>query len=241
MIRREAAVGFARAAGAYERARPEYPAAALRWLAGEVGLGPGRDVLDLAAGTGKLTRPLAAMGCRVIAVEPVAEMRARIGPGITALEGTAEAIPRPDASADVVTVGQAFHWFDAPVALAEIARVLRPDGALALVWNRRAVERSELHRAVDAIVAPLRGRAPQHASGAWRDAFVPGALLEREFPFSQRLGPDGLVDRIGSTSEVAALDAPTRATVLERVRALAGGREVDLPHVCEVHVWRPRR
>jgi SAM-dependent methyltransferase len=239
MLRREAAVGFARAAGAYERARPEYPAAALEWLAGEVGLGPGRDVVDLAAGTGKLTRPLAAMGCRVIAVEPVTEMRARIGHGIPALQGTAEAIPLHTASADVVTVGQAFHWFEAPAALAEITRVLRPGGALALVWNRRAVERSELHRAVDAIVAPLRGGAPQHASGAWRDAFAPGALLEREFPFSQRLDPDGLVDRVGSTSEVAALDAPERGTVLDRVRALAGGHAVELPHVCEVHVWRP--
>ena len=239
MIHGEAAVGFARAAGAYERARPEYPPAALEWLAGEVGLGPGRDVLDLAAGTGKLTRPLAAMGCRVIAVEPLAEMRARIGPGITAVEGTAEAIPRPGASADVVTVGQAFHWFDAPVALAEIARVLRPGGALSLVWNRRAVENSELLRAIAAIVAPLRRDAPRHASGAWRDAFALGALIERQFAFTQRLDPDGLVDRVGSTSMVAALDAPARACVLERVRALAGGREVDLPYVCEVHVWRP--
>jgi SAM-dependent methyltransferase len=239
MVERAAAVGFARAAPAYERARPEYPPDALAWLAGEVGLGPGRDVLDLAAGTGKLTRPLAAMGCRVVAVEPVGEMRALIGAGIDAREGTAEAIPLPAASVDVVTVGQAFHWFDARPALAEIARVLRPGGALALIWNRRPTESSALHRALDAIIAPLRRATPGHASGAWRAAFAPGALLEREVGFVQRLDPDGLVDRIGSTSFVAALDEAERADVLDRVRALADGHEVDVTYVCEIHVWRP--
>ena len=98
-------------------------------------------MVDLAAGSGKLTRPLAALGCEVIAIEPVAEMRAAIGPTARALDGTAEAMPLPDDSADVVTVGQAFHWFDGPVALAEIERVLRPGGALALVWNRRPSSR----------------------------------------------------------------------------------------------------
>ena len=164
MVHPSAATGFARSVEAYERARPEYPPAAIAWLARELDLRPGRIVVDLAAGSGKLTRPLAALGCEVVAVEPVAEMRAAIGPTARALEGTAEAIPLPDDSADAVTVGQAFHWFDGPKALAEIERVLRPGGALALVWNRRPVESSELHAQISALIAPVprrRARARQ--------------------------------------------------------------------------------
>jgi SAM-dependent methyltransferase len=239
MVHRAAATGFARSVEAYERARPEYLPEAINWVAGELDLRPGRTVVDLAAGSGKLSRPLAALGCEVIAVEPVAEMRAAIGPGIRALDGTAEHMPLPDDSADAVTVGQAFHWFDGPRALAEIERVLRPAGALALLWNRRPVESSQLHAAISAIIKPYQGDAPRHASGAWRDAFAGRDLEERLFPFSQRLDADGLADRVGSTSFIAALDDDERAKVLERVRALVHGDGVDVPYVCEVHIWRP--
>jgi SAM-dependent methyltransferase len=242
MVHRAAATGFARSVEAYERARPEYPQEAIAWVAGEFDLTttrPPRTVVDLAAGTGKLSRPLAALGCEVIAVEPVAEMRAAIGPGIRAIDGTAEHMPLPDESADVVTVGQAFHWFDGRRALAEIERVLRPGGALALLWNRRPVESSELHAAISAIVKPYQGDAPRHGSGAWRDAFAGRELEERVFPFSQRLDADGLADRVGSTSFIAALDEDEHAKVLERVRALVHGDSVDVPYVCEVHIWRP--
>jgi SAM-dependent methyltransferase len=239
MVHPAAVKGFARSVEAYERARPEYPPEAIAWLAAELDLGPGRVVIDLAAGSGKLTRPLAALGCEVIAVEPVAEMRAAIGATARALHGTAEAIPLPDASADAVTVGQAFHWFDGPAALAEIERVLRPGGALALVWNRRPVESSALHAAISEIMAPYRGDAPSHGSGAWRDTFAGRELTERRFEFTQRLDADGLADRVGSTSFVAALDEADRAPLLARVRALAPDGPVDVPYECEVHVWRP--
>jgi SAM-dependent methyltransferase len=239
MVHPSAATGFARSVDAYERARPEYPPAAIAWLAQELDLGPGRTVVDLAAGSGKLTRPLAALGCEVIAIEPVAEMRAAIGPTARALDGTAEAMPLPDDSADAVTVGQAFHWFDGPKALVEIERVLRPGGALALVWNRRPVESSALHAAISEIIAPYRGDAPSHGSGAWRDAFAGRELTERHFQFNQRLDADGLADRVGSTSFVAALDAAEREPLLERVRALALDGPVDVPYECEVHLWRP--
>lgn len=239
MVHRAAATGFARSVEAYERARPEYPDEAIAWIAGELDLRPGRTVVDLAAGSGKLSRPLAKLGCEVVAVEPVAEMRAAIGPGIEALDGTAEAMPLVDDSADAVTVGQAFHWFDGPKALAEIERVLRPGGALALVWNRRPIESSALHAQISEIIAPYRRDAPSHGSGIWREAFEGRDLQERRFDFVQRLDADGLADRVGSTSFIAALDEPERTHVLERVRALVDGGAVDVPYVCEVHVWRP--
>jgi SAM-dependent methyltransferase len=233
-----AARGFARSAGAYERARPEYPPAAIDWLRERLGLGPGRRVVELAAGTGKLTRPLAGTGAEVVAVEPVAEMRARIGPGAAeVLDGTAEAMPLADASADAVTVGQAFHWFDGPAALAEIHRVLRPGGALALVWNRRPLD-DPVHAAIEALMAPHRGDAPVHRSGAWRAALEEtvlfGALEERTFPHAQDMDADALADRVGSTSVIAALPDGPRAEVLAEVRALAAGGPMRLTYVCEV-------
>src|SRR5436305_8228763 len=115
-----ARAGFGSAPDAYERGRPDYPDAAIRWLTDRLAVGPGVRVVDLAAGTGKLSRPLVATGAAVVAIEPVEAMRATIGSGIQAVEGTAESIPLPDDSADVVTVGQAFHWFDGDLALAEI-------------------------------------------------------------------------------------------------------------------------
>jgi SAM-dependent methyltransferase len=234
-----ASTGFACSVESEEPPRPEYPPEAIAWLAEELDLRPGRTVVDLAAGSGKLTRPLAALGCEVIAIEPVAEMRAAIGPAARALDGTAEAMPLADNSADAVTVGQAFHWFDGPKALAEIERVLRPGGALALVWNRRPSERSALHAEISEMIAPYRGDAPAHASGAWRDAFAGRELSERHFDFTQRLDADGLADRVGSTSFVAALDDAERRPLLERVRALAPDGPVDVPYECEIHVWRP--
>jgi ubiquinone/menaquinone biosynthesis C-methylase UbiE len=235
-----AARGFSRSAEAYDRARPEYPAAAVAWLANRLVLGPGRTVVDLAAGTGKLTRPLAATRADVIAVEPVAEMRARIGPAAArVLDGTAEAMPLPDAGADAVTVAQAFHWFDGPAALAEIHRVLRPDGALALVWNRRPLEHP-VHAAIERIIAPHRGDAPAHKSGSWRAAFEATTLFGpfevRTFEHARPHDADALADRVGSTSFVAALDDAPRAEVLAAVRALAADGPVELPYVCEVFV-----
>jgi SAM-dependent methyltransferase len=234
-----AAEGFARSAEAYERGRPGYPREAIAWLGRRLGLGPGRTVLDVAAGTGKLSRPLARTGAEVLAVEPVAEMRSLIGSGVSALDGTAEALPLPDASVNAITVGQAFHWFDGDTALAELHRVLRPGGALALVWNRRRLE-DPIHAAIDRILAPYRGDVPSHRSPGWRKCFerteLFGPFEERGFENAQVLEGDGLVDRIGSTSFVAALPAAERAGVLSEVRALAGAGPVTLRYVTEVQV-----
>ena len=149
--RRKQAASFAGVADVYERSRPGYPEAAVAWLAGST---PG-DVVDLGAGTGKLTRSLVALGHRVTAVEPLEEMLAQLRasvPAARALTGGAEAIPLPDASIDVVTCAQAFHWFDHDRALAEIARVLRPGGRIALVWNMRHASEIWVEELGDAIV-----------------------------------------------------------------------------------------
>jgi SAM-dependent methyltransferase len=239
-----AARGFSRSAAAYERARPEYPPDAVRWLAQRLDLRAGRRVVDLAAGTGKLTRPLAATGAEVVAVEPLAEMRARIGPAARkVLDGTAEAIPLPDRGADAVTVAQAFHWFDGPVALEEIHRVLRPGGALALVWNRRPLD-DPVHAAIARIVEPHRGDAPAHRSGSWREAFegtpLFGPFEERTFVHSREHDADALAERVASTSFVATLPEDVREEVLAAVRALAADGPVALPYVCEVFVCARR-
>ncbi len=238
-IHRAAAEGFARSAAAYERGRPDYPDAAVRHL---VALLPPRPVvLDLAAGTGKLTRALVAAGLSVITVEPVAEMRAALPSGPRALDGTAEAIPLEGATVDAVTVAQAFHWFDGDAALREIARVLREDGVLALLWNRR-VEDDPVNRAIDELQAPYRADVPTHRGDAWRVAFertsLFGPLEQQVFDNAQELDADGLEARMGSISFIAALEPAERARVLARVRALAGDGVVTLPYRTEVQVAR---
>src|SRR5918999_611214 len=135
-LRRGPPTSFAGVADAYERGRPTYPDEAVRWLAGE----EPRDVVDLGAGTGELTRLFVSPGHRVTAIEPLPEMLELLpaaAPGAFALLGNAEVIPLPDDYADIVTCAQSFHWFDHAVALPEIARVLRPGGGLGLVWNSR--------------------------------------------------------------------------------------------------------
>lgn len=135
-----AARSFGPAADLYDSIRPTYPVEALRWQAGD-GSDEAKEVVDLGAGTGLLTRGLIALGHRVTAVEPDERMLAKLtasSPGLAAAHaGAAEALPLPDASADVVTAGQAFHWFDRSRALPEIHRVLRPGGVLAPIWNVR--------------------------------------------------------------------------------------------------------
>lgn len=240
-VHRAAAAGFAASAPEYERGRPGYPDEAVECLASELELGEGSTVVDLAAGTGKLSRPLAATGARVIAVEPIAEMRGLIGPPVEALEGSAEEIPLPAESAGALTVAQAFHWFDGDRALAEIHRVLRPGGALALIWNRRRDD-DELSAAVREIIEPHRAGTPHHRDGRWQDAFertiLFGPLVERRFSNSQELDGEGLAMRFGSVSFVAALPDDERNEVLERLRALAANGSATINYLTELFTCR---
>lgn len=248
-VHEAAARGFDKGAEAYERGRPDYPEAAVAWLAPQLGLTAGSVVVDLAAGTGKLTRQLVPTGAKVVAVEPVAAMRTQLEravPDVEVLDGTAEDMPLPDASVDAVTVGQAFHWFDAPVALAEIARVLRPAGGLGLIWNRRDLS-APLDAAVSEIMEPHRGTAPAHRQDRWRSVLVAeegpfGPVEELRVPHEQRTDVDGLVDRVASTSFIAALPDDVRTGVLDRVRGLVAPGEVHLPlhYITEVFACHRR-
>jgi SAM-dependent methyltransferase len=236
--------GFELAADVYERGRPDYPAAAIAWLVERLGLRPGHTLVDLAAGTGKLTRLLVRSGADVVAVEPLAAMRALIE-NARVLEGTAEAMPLPDASADAVTVAQAFHWFRAEEALAEIHRVLRPGGGVALVWNTRD-ERDPLHAAVSELLRPLEGDAPRRHKRDWGEVVDASGLFtptERTaFDHEQLVDEDGFVERFTSISFVAAAPDDARARVEARLRELARetGAPIRLPYVTELYVaFRP--
>jgi SAM-dependent methyltransferase len=239
-IHPSAAIGFASAADVYERARPSYPQDAIDWLAAQTRLGPGRTVVDLGAGTGKLTRLLLPTGARVVAVEPIPEMRAHID-GAEVLDGTAEAIPLPDASADVVTVAQAFHWFDHERALPEIHRVLRSKGSLVIVWNMRDLD-DPVQRGVEDLLGPMRREVPGQILGAWREPLARSTLFGPAtlgaFTYEQQFTTDDLCDRVASTSFVAALPPVDREELLVRVRALTHGitEPFPFPYKTEVHV-----
>ncbi|MBV8064432.1 MAG: methyltransferase domain-containing protein [Actinobacteria bacterium] len=232
--------GFELAADAYERGRPDYPAAAIELLVDRLDLRPGRSVLDLAAGTGKLTRLLVASGAEVIAVEPIAEMRAKIDRA-RVLDGTAEAIPLPDASVDAVTVAQAFHWFRDEQALPEIHRVLRSGGGLALVWNVRD-ETDPLHAAASALIRPMERDVPRRHKRPWHEVLDASGLFttsERAtFEHEQLVDEDGFVERFMSISFVAAAPPDVRAHTEEELRSIArdAGEPLRLPYVTEIYL-----
>ena len=235
---------FERVADLYERWRPGYPGDAVAWLAEHLELAPGRTVLDLGAGTGKLTRALAETGARVIAVEPgeamLAELR-RAVPGVEALLGGAEQIPLPDRSVEAVAVGQAFHWFRHDEALPELHRVLRPGGVVGLIWNGRDQD-DPLQQEISELIWPLaRGRAAAvDTSRFLAESELFGPLEERRFHFAQQLDADGVVGRILSISFVAAAPAETQSEIERRVReiVIARGRPVTFPYVTDVYLSR---
>jgi ubiquinone/menaquinone biosynthesis C-methylase UbiE len=226
---------FDAVAETYESGRPPYADAAVGWIAQRLPFG---RVLDLAAGTGKLTRQLVAVGAEVVAVEPGEQMRAvleRLVPEARSLAGTAEAIPLPDASVDAVTVGQAFHWFRTREALSELHRVIRPGGGFALLWNVWG-EGDPLLRAIDELV---RDRAAPSRGVDWRAAYdrrLFGELEERTFRQARRLTTDGVVQWVASTSGVSTASKSRRRRIEQRVRALSGGDAVEVTITTDVVV-----
>ncbi len=228
-------------AGEYERGRPDYPAAVVGALAAELRVPSGGPVLDLAAGTGKLSRVLLAAGFDLVAVEPLESLRAVLGERIgrdRVREGVAERIPLEDASVDAVTVGDAFHWFDHAAALAEIGRVLRPGGGLAVLSTVMDWTGATWAHEVGTLVASLRPQHPHFDGPSWRDAVraAAGWTEPRELRITTSLpaGPDRIVDYLGSMSWIAALPDDVRAATIDRIRGLvhAGEAPAELP----VHV-----
>lgn len=227
------ASSFGAAAGQYQRGRPEYPWSAVEWLVPR----RAKRVLDLGAGTGKLTRSLAGAGLAVTAVEPSRGMREQLEaavPGAVVLAGTAEKIPLADASVDAVVVAHAWHWFDAALAGPEIARVLVPGGTLSLVWNMRDE--------TEPWVAGLGAIMHRHSRQAIDTSPEIGAPFGRpdrmEVRWRQPVTRQEIVDLVASRSYVITMPDEERTELLAEVAdllgehpALRGHDEIELPYV----------
>ena len=236
------AASFGRAAQTYERGRPSYPGAAIDWL-----LPTGADrVLDLGAGTGKLTRQLIERGLRVTAVEPSAGMREQLVvavPAVPALAGSAEAIPVPDHSFDCVLVAQAWHWVDEELAIPEVTRVLRPGGRLGLVWNLR----DERVAWVAELGKLLRSNAEASTETEVADlGHLFGPVERFEVAWAHDTTTAALLDMVASRSYVITASAERRRVLLDRVRDLlaehpdlADREQVRVPYV--THCFRAER
>ncbi len=247
-----AASGFASSADAYERGRPSYPAEAIDRIASDLGLTDVSTVLDLAAGTGQLSRLLHRRVGRTIAVEPAQAMRRRIAadlPDVAALTGTAEAIPVRDQAVDAVVVGEAFHWFRTGTATAEIARVLTPAGGVALLWNTptwtvQATPWLDEFRQIVAHHKHAAGAYPA-SDGTWQLDFQVTGLFENlehvQFDHSQTLGPTDFLAQVASWSWIANLNRRQRQAVLEDVDGLVRGcGEIVIPYRTDLHLARRR-
>jgi SAM-dependent methyltransferase len=248
--------GFAAQAAAYERSRPSYPPDAVGWLVANLGIGPGRRIVDLAAGTGKLTALLAGTGARLAAVEPVAAMRERLRAGLPAiplLAGVAEALPFADGSVDAVVVAQAFHWFDPDRALAELARVVRVGGRLGLIWNMR--DRSvgwvdQIWSVMDRVEGNAPWRGDRGAGGSRRPAerYRTGGSnsawsgwVQAEFAHVHACTHAEVIDRMRSVSHIAVLPAGRQRVVLDEIRAILRAHPetsrspaVEIPYLVDV-------
>lgn len=224
---------FESVAAEYERHRPEYPEEALRWAAEQLGLAPRARVLDVGAGTGKLTRGLVALGFEVVAVEPGAPMLAQLRmavPEAEALEGPAEAIPLPDASVQAAFAGQAFHWFDRPRALTELNRVIKSGGGLVLLWNWWN-ERDPLQRELGELIG-YAGHKPYEGEE------LPGEPWFREAGRTvvetlEESSPDALVGYLSTASAFLTAEPEEREESLRAVHELASryGERFPLPRL----------
>jgi ubiquinone/menaquinone biosynthesis C-methylase UbiE len=232
-----AARAFDAAAEDYERGRPGWPADAVAALLDRFGARREGTVLDLAAGTGKLTRTLAELTAGVVAVEPLDEMRRVLQtrlPAVRTLAGTAEAIPLADGSVAAAFVAEAFHWFDLPRATAELARVLRPGGGLALMWNTSDDEGVDWIDELHAVVLEhhlKEAGANRRETVPWREALAADgrfeALRDEEATHEQRTDRDALVAMIASFSSIGGLPDDRRTAALAECRAVLERHDVD--------------
>ena len=222
------ALSFGAAAQAYAAARPSYPVEAVRFC-----LPPdAHRVLDLGAGTGKLTTVLLDLGLDVVAVEPDAAMRALVDPRAEVLAGTAEDVPLPDGSVDAVVVGQAWHWFDEQAALASVRRVARPGGTLGLLWNVLD-DSSGWPRDLAQLIGMEDRLSLVDTTATSPTAATSGEWRRQLFPHAQPADADLVVANMASRSVVIVLPEEERAARLEQVRAQVPVGSVELPWVCD--------
>ena len=234
----------------YDELRPTYAPGSVRWVAERSRLEPGALVVDLAAGTGQLSRRFASLGVRVIAVEPADNMRAVLATNLSEVHtvpGTAEDIPMGDGEADAVVVGNAFHHFDAAAAFAEIRRVLRPGGALALFWARTDEDADPLQLGILEIYEVVeRERASSPIVAAYVSWFEPPeridgftALERRSFPTTRTMASARLADLFATSSDIASLPEPRRTRLLARIGELAAElpETIELVERSDVHLW----
>ena len=237
------ALSFGQAVGDYELGRPGYPPEAVDWILAQAGTV--LDVVDVGAGTGKFTASLVARDLAVTAVEPDPEMRSRLAtnyPSVRSLAGTAEALPLEDASADLVTFAQSWHWVDVPAASAEVARVLRPGGALALVWNIRDPEMQWVERLGEVMGT---SKAEQYSSHEPVVA-APLAIADyAEFLWQNPMTREELIAMVTSRSYVITMSASDRQALLVRLDELldthpdlAGRTDHTMPYRTRVTIAR---
>lgn len=245
-----AAFGLATASEAYERGRPPYPLDATAFLGRELQAGPGTWLLDVAAGTGKLSRALADTGGRVAAVEPVEAMRRvfrQRRAGTWLLGGSPHALPFRDAAMDAAAIGNAFHAFADVRTLREIHRVLKPGGRLGLIWNERDASVPWVGELMSTF-EQYRGDAPLYRDGAWMDAFDRfgrfRAVTRRVFPFQQTGNLDLFLDSLSSISYVASLPRPEREFLLSEATRVIRSRPaassvgaVSMPYRCDIYIY----
>ncbi|MGN6817616.1 MAG: methyltransferase domain-containing protein [Sphingomonas sp.] len=250
-VHRAAATGFADGADIYAASRPGYPAEVLDWLRDCLAIGPDSKVVEVGAGTGLFTRLLVDTGASVVATDPVPEMLAHLAstlPGAATAVATADALPLPDGSVDAVICATAFHWFATPQVVAEFRRVLRPGGALGLIWNVRDVGVPWVRR-LSKITDRYQDDAPRQKSQAWRAVFpAPGftPLHETVMRYDHAgTAEEVIVGRTLSTSFIAALPEDRRAVAVAEVRAmiadtpaLAGRERVAFPYLTKAYDCR---
>lgn len=248
-VHASAQLGFSTQAATYAQGRPDYPRQLTGWLSETLGVTGQSTVVDLGAGTGKFTRLLSSLAPTLIAVEPVAQMGEQLLkalPGVRLVSGTADAMPLDTASADVVVCAQAFHWFATQAALAQIHRVLKPDGRLGLVWNVRD-ESVDWVAAITEIITPYEGDTPRFHTGRWRDAFRGKYFSMPEltcFAYQHVGSPqEVIIDRFLSVSFIAALPDTQKASVTAQLHTLIDthpdlrGREtVAFPYQTQAYV-----